>query len=312
MEDTSRLQITNRRAGKRGNRPEDATPLLPSAGPADDAGTFAAYQGDSAKSPVTDQAQAGALTPFSFEGTALRRVIIDGDPWFVAADICRAQQLTPHNGSYSRHLRKLDDDEKRQVNRASVLADATTSPLRGEVVDDPLAIEEGATVWLVSEGGLYTLMQRSRAATTKGTLPHRFRRWVTDVVLPSIRKTGRYEVGSEHAAPIQQSRAGAIPVELPNCGRFIVTALESGYSDVRQTSFSAVLQDATNLDCQAMGCALGSIEAFWQKVQQMRMTGEDPTGGFAMEHLERAIRDGAHLGRHYLYNYSMRPREKAS
>lgn len=38
-------------------------------------------------------------------------------------------------------------------------------------------------------------MLRSRQATTPGTLAHRFRRWVTDDVLPSIRRTGRYDAG---------------------------------------------------------------------------------------------------------------------
>jgi hypothetical protein len=45
---------------------------------------------------------------------------------------------------------------------------------------------------VVSESGLYTLVLRCRDATTPGTLPHRFRRWVTGTVLSSIRNTGGY------------------------------------------------------------------------------------------------------------------------
>lgn len=46
---------------------------------------------------------------------------------------------------------------------------------------------------LVSESGMYTLILRCRDAVKKGSVPHRFRKWVTAEVLPAIRKTGKYE-----------------------------------------------------------------------------------------------------------------------
>ena len=46
---------------------------------------------------------------------------------------------------------------------------------------------------LVSESGMYTLILRCRDAVKKGSVPHRFRKWVTAEVLPTIRKTGKYE-----------------------------------------------------------------------------------------------------------------------
>lgn len=45
---------------------------------------------------------------------------------------------------------------------------------------------------IISESGLYTLILRCRDAVTPGTIPYRFRKWVTSEVLPQIRKTGRY------------------------------------------------------------------------------------------------------------------------
>ena len=45
---------------------------------------------------------------------------------------------------------------------------------------------------LVSESGMYTLILRCRDAVKKGSVPHRFRKWVTSEVLPQIRKTGSY------------------------------------------------------------------------------------------------------------------------
>lgn len=49
----------------------------------------------------------------------------------------------------------------------------------------------------MSEGGLHTITLRSHAAITPGTTAHRFRKWVTSEVLPSIRKTGAFGVSRE-------------------------------------------------------------------------------------------------------------------
>ena len=53
---------------------------------------------------------------------------------------------------------------------------------------------------IVSESGMYTLILRCREAVKKGSIPHRFRKWVTAEVLPAIRKTGSY---SQNASQIQ-------------------------------------------------------------------------------------------------------------
>lgn len=45
---------------------------------------------------------------------------------------------------------------------------------------------------IINESGLFTLILLSREATKPGTLHHRFRKWVTAEVLPSIRKHGAY------------------------------------------------------------------------------------------------------------------------
>ena len=125
----------------------------------------------------------------------------------------QALNLRPHKGSYVRHIAKLDEDEKAQVSRDAILN--ATPRLKGGVVGgspqapastsepaDPLEDENGPNAWVISESGLYTMIVRSRAATTPGTLPHRFRRWITGEVLPSIRRTGSYctALGQAHQA----------------------------------------------------------------------------------------------------------------
>lgn len=47
---------------------------------------------------------------------------------------------------------------------------------------------------IINESGLYALILRSRKAMQKGTVQHKFRKWVTSEVLPTIRKTGTYTV----------------------------------------------------------------------------------------------------------------------
>lgn len=107
---------------------------------------------------------------FSFESQAdIRAIIIDGAPWFIALDVCHAIGIANNRDA----LLKLDDDEKNTV--------ALTDGKRGN-----------PNTLIISESGLYTLILRCRDAVTPGTIPYRFRKWVTSEVLPQIRKTGRY------------------------------------------------------------------------------------------------------------------------
>ena len=99
---------------------------------------------------------------------AVRVIDRDGEPWFVAKDVCAVLD----HSNYRMAVEPLDDDEK---------GVSSTYTLGGE-----------QEVLIVSEGGLYTLILRSRQATTPGSAAHRFRKWVTGELLPQIRRAGRY------------------------------------------------------------------------------------------------------------------------
>lgn len=103
---------------------------------------------------------------FNFEGHEVRVFMQDESPWFVAADLCKALNLKNSRVA----LKALGDDEK---------GVSSTYTLGGE---QQLAV--------VSEGGMWTLVLRCRDAVIEGTVPYRVRRWVTNEVLPAIRKTG--------------------------------------------------------------------------------------------------------------------------
>lgn len=97
----------------------------------------------------------------------LRTKVIDGNPWFVAKDLCEILELD----DVRRAVEPLDDDEK----------------LTGEILQSG----QMRSMWFVNESGMYTLIIRSRKPEAKA-----FRKWVTAEVLPTIRKTGRYELAN--------------------------------------------------------------------------------------------------------------------
>lgn len=126
-----------------------------------------------AESLVITPSGHGVLTPFHFESQEVRIIARDGEPWFVATDVCRVLGLVNNRDA----IEKLDTDEK------------------GVAFSDTLGGQQEFSV--INEGGLYTLVLRCRGATTPGTVQHRFRKWVTAEVLPSIRKTGGYGVPAD-------------------------------------------------------------------------------------------------------------------
>lgn len=118
-------------------------------------------------------------TVFSFEAAShIRAVSINGNPWFSAKDVCDALRLTNSRMA----LKALDDDEKADVS-------LTYTSSNG--------VRQNRETNIISESGLYTLILRCRDAVTPGTIPYRFRKWVTSEVLPAIRQTGQYQ----HRAP---------------------------------------------------------------------------------------------------------------
>lgn len=118
------------------------------------------------------------VTNFAFEDHLVRMVEIDGEPWFVAKDACGILDVQ----NVSQAVAVLDDDEK-----AAICISYTSSN----------GVSQERETLVVSEGGLYTLTLRSRAATTPGAPAHRFRKWVTAELLPAIRKTGKYGVNGD-------------------------------------------------------------------------------------------------------------------
>lgn len=123
------------------------------------------------------------VIPFNFNNCNLRAVQLNGQPWFVAKDACQVLGLTDDRN----HLMKLNEDERRFVARSNVnLTEGLSFPNRGANC--------------ISESGLYKLIMRSDKPEAK-----RFQNWVTQVVLPAMRKDGAYVMGEEKVATGEMS-----------------------------------------------------------------------------------------------------------
>lgn len=93
---------------------------------------------------------------------SIRTIIVDDEPWFVASDICKALEIQ----NVTQAVQKLDDDERSMLN-----------------------IGRQGNANCVNEYGLYNLVLSSRKKEAKD-----FKRWITHEVIPTIRKTGAYEI----------------------------------------------------------------------------------------------------------------------
>lgn len=125
------------------------------------------------------------LVVYQFEGQNPIRVVSDdnGDPWFVAADVCEALGLE----GVSKALARLDPDEKRQ-RRCSDVNNSYHE------------------LWIVNESGLYSLILTSRKPEAR-----RFKKWITSEVLPAIRKNGQYSV--QTLSPLDQLKLTVAALE---------------------------------------------------------------------------------------------------
>lgn len=120
------------------------------------------------------------LQIFNYNGNEVRTVQIDGEPWWVLKDVCEVFGET----NYRRVSGRLDEDEKgvSQINTPGGIQNMT----------------------IINESGLYSVLFVMQPEKARGVSDEyieqrkeqlrTFRRWVTSEVLPSIRKTGGYQL----------------------------------------------------------------------------------------------------------------------
>jgi len=100
------------------------------------------------------------LQAFSYEGNEIRTVQKNGEPWWVLKDVCNVLDLS----NPSMIADRLDDDERAKY-----------------------CLGRQGDTNIISESGLYNVILRSRKPEAK-----KFKRWITQEVLPTIRNHGAY------------------------------------------------------------------------------------------------------------------------
>lgn len=161
-----------------------------------------------------------ALQVFNFEEKQVRVVPKDGQPWWVAKDVCDVLELSDVSMSVSR----LDDDEK------------GTSK-----VCTPGGMQDMS---VINESGLYALIIRSNKPEAK-----KFRKWVMSEVLPSIRRTGGYRApGKDAKDETALKRAEAMlnnsRVRVAKCIRETIRDFADSLSPQSRQAIAAYISDA--------------------------------------------------------------------
>ena len=249
------MTASNGQAGNRGSGNGSAATSR-EAGP--DPANPQQFQSTSGTAGGTASAQKVSLMEFSFKGQRVRPVLLDGETWFVAADVCAVLEHTQP----SKAVLRLDDDEK----------GVTTVPTLGGSQE----------MLVVNESGLYALIFSSRKPEARA-----FRRWVTGEVLPAIRKTGRYEGNADPG--------GGLQVRLPHPGRYVATLLPDGHLDLLETGHMVSPDEGAARDAQMLAHAMKLVEGLWHEMQRIHSLGYSPEGSFALTGLEATIRAGARL-----------------
>ena len=122
------------------------------------------------------------LKTWTFGGSEVRTVEVNGEPWWVLKDICAVLEIKNHKEVPDR----LEPDE---VGRFEL--------------PHPQNPAKPLEMVCINESGLYSVILRSDKPQAKP-----FRRWVTGEVLPAIRKTGEYSIRDSYQIedPIERAK----------------------------------------------------------------------------------------------------------
>lgn len=106
---------------------------------------------------------------------AVRAVEVDGEPWFVGKDVAQALGYNDTDQALRKHV----DDEDKLTRRFDWSG-------------------QGRSMTTINESGLYSLVLSSKLPGAK-----KFKRWVTAEVLPTIRKTGGYQLPKDYPSALR-------------------------------------------------------------------------------------------------------------
>lgn len=128
------------------------------------------------------------IVKFDYNGLSVRCVLIGGEPWFVLVDLCVVLGMCSNRGHGL--AKRLDADT-----RNSIALTDTMGRRRNLIA--------------VNESGLYNIILRSDKPQAKP-----FQDWVTKEVLPTLRKTGKYEIVNHESSCVQKANGFDLTAEI--------------------------------------------------------------------------------------------------
>lgn len=155
------------------------------------------------------------MLDFCYNGSPVRTVILSGEPWFVVHDLCIVFGMKS-NGAHDL-VKRLNNDWYDSI----VLIDK---------------IGRRKKFLVVNESGLYNIILRSDKPIAKP-----FQDWVTNDVLPSIRKNGKYEI-----VQLPALTYGDLSAELSRINelfRLWQDSISAGYAQTFKTAISDLVDD---------------------------------------------------------------------
>lgn len=173
---------------------------------------------------------------------SIRVVTINGKPWFVGTDLCRALGYTNPQKAIRDHV---DAEDKNTVT------------IRSGIPGNPNMV-------VVNESGMYALIFGSQLPAAK-----KFKRWVTNEVLPSIRETGSYtspQYDFFHPSPEELERRSKITTTAG-----IIEDLEAHGIDWDWEVNPRIEIDEDGVKHLVYGCKLVIKHPEYEKLQKQRI-----------------------------------------
>ena len=154
---------------------------------------------------------------FRFKGKEIQIKVVNNEPWFLAADIAKALAVK---------------DTSRMIDNASIKEKHVRTILN-------ITSDVHREMLFVDEAGMYKILMKSRKAVAE-----EFQDWVSEQVLPSIRKTGSYSVNQNNALPADYE------IQLMKAKTALIQAQQSFYKDIVDSAIP--FEDKGNLKLAAI------------------------------------------------------------
>ena len=178
----------------------------------------------------------------------VRTVTIDDEPWFVAADVCRALEI----GNSRMATDRLDDDEKAAVSLTDTSSNGVTQQREMTVINEP---------------GLYSLVLGSRKPEARA-----FKRWITHEVIPALRKTGTYSL-----KPMSQLEIAKISLDMLIEQEKRLDSLEQENESTREQIKELNAKIATRVQDSYSVAGYASLRGIKLDVSRANMLGREAT-----------------------------------